>query len=115
VGLRYACPSAAANQGRPLGEHLAELTRLGSQYEKRLEVQAGTLPPTPLRRRQQLEWTDFLRLLKVLQTLLSDRGDRVELRLRKCLELARVCRQVKFDAIRGGRLGEFLGILTATL
>jgi lysine-N-methylase len=117
VGLRFACPSAAANQGRPLTEHIAELNRLGDQYEQRvaLQLQVGELPPPPLQGRRQLNWSDFLRLVKTLQTILSDRRDRVERRLRKCLELVRVCREARFDAVQGRRLDEFLEILAAAL
>src|SRR5262245_20383590 len=33
VGLRYACPSAAANRGRALPEHDADLARLAAELE----------------------------------------------------------------------------------
>jgi lysine-N-methylase len=43
------------------------------------------------------------------------RGDRVERRLRKCLALARLCRQARFDKVTEGRLTEFLQVLGSAL
>jgi lysine-N-methylase len=113
VGLRYACPSAAANLGQPVAEHAGALTRLAKEYEQQHDFQKRPAPP--LQGRQQIDWPDLLRIVKTLQTVLSQRHDRVERRLRKCLELARLCRQARFDSVRGNRLEEFLSILAGTL
>src|SRR5206468_2354425 len=42
-------------------------------------------------------------------------SDRLERRLRKCLALAELCRRAKFDKLSGGRLAEFLNVVTAGL
>jgi hypothetical protein len=49
--------------------------------------------------------------LEALQSLLKDRQDRVERRWRKCLALATLCRQARFDQVHGRRLAEFLNLL----
>jgi lysine-N-methylase len=63
----------------------------------------------------RLDWPDLLRFVQALLILLRDRKDRVERRLRKCLALAELCRQARFDKVKGGQLTEFLGLMTATL
>ena len=53
LGLRFACPSAAANAGKPLAEHLAE----AREYAAALEAESGTnaiaAPPPPLQKKQR--------------------------------------------------------------
>ena len=118
VGVRFACPSAAENKGRALAAHDSELRDFAAQLERREGVaQAGgaKVPPPPLQRRQRVEWPDLLRFAEALQKLLRNRADRVERRLRKCLALANLCRQAKFDAVQGQRLGELLNLLTGGL
>jgi lysine-N-methylase len=119
VGLRFACPSAAANKGRPLSGHDADLRDFAVLLERRENVaQSGGLeavPPPPLRAGQRLDWPDLLRFADVFTTLLRDRSDRIERRLRKCLALVALCRQADFKAIRGQRLVEFLKLVSAGL
>jgi lysine-N-methylase len=64
---------------------------------------------------QRVEWDDLERLTDALLTIVRQARDPVERRLRKCLALARLCRQARFDAIQGGRLKEFLQLVTASL
>jgi lysine-N-methylase len=111
VGLRFSCPSAAENKGRPLAERAAELgqyTRLAERYQG---FDAADVPPPPLRRGQRVDWADLARFAQAQVDLLEDRRDRVERRLRKCLALANLCRQARFDNVTGGRLVEFLKVL----
>jgi lysine-N-methylase len=116
VGVRFACPSAAENKGRALAAHDAELRDFAAQLEWREGVaqSGGTkVPPPPLQGRQRVDWPDLLRFVEALQKLLRNRADRVERRLRKCLALANLCRQAKFDAVKGQRVGELLDLLMA--
>jgi lysine-N-methylase len=121
VGLRFACPSVAANKGRPLASHEAELAGYAAEPQ-RLHLQGGgrpaeetVVPPPPLQAGQRLEWPDLLRFAQALLTLIRDRRDPLDRRIRKWLALARLCRQAKFDKVRGGRLSEFLNLLTSGL
>lgn len=66
------------------------------------------MPPPLAQPGQDLGWADVFRFVQALDAILRDRGRPVEYRLRKCLALARLCRQARFDKIRGGRLLEFL-------
>jgi lysine-N-methylase len=115
VGLRFACPSAAASKGRPLAEHQAELDRYAAELTEREGLDGAPRPAPPLQAGQRVEWPDLLRFVSFLLTLLGDRRDRVHRRLRKCLALARLCRQARFDQITGSRLTEFLQVVGAGL
>jgi lysine-N-methylase len=111
AGLRFSCPSAAENKGRALTEHATELGRDTRLIEQAQEFEGANVPPPPLQRGQTVGWPDVLRFVQALLDLLDDRRDRVERRLRKCLALANLCRQARFDAVTGGRLVDFLGVV----
>src|SRR5579885_408395 len=119
VGVRFACPSAAENKGRTLSAYDAELRGLAAQLEQREgAAQYGgpkAVPPPPLQGPQVVEWPDLLRFVEALQRVLRNRSDPMERRLRKCLALANLCRQAKFDALKGPRLVQLLDLLTAGL
>src|SRR5262249_36643504 len=122
VGLRFACPSAAANRGRRADGHLDGLkdyvgelvTREGLGKVPAAPVELGLAAP-PLQGLQRVDWPDLLRFVDTLKAIISNPRDRMERRLRKCLALARLCRQARFDGIKGGRLKEFLSVVTASL
>jgi lysine-N-methylase len=118
VGMRFACPSAAANKGRSVTEHEAALRLFAAELARRegVDLQAGDggLPP-PLQKRQRVDWPDLLRIMDALLVILRNRDDRMERRLRKCLALVGLCRQARFDQVQGGRLAEFLKIMAESL
>src|SRR5581483_2519590 len=115
VGLRYACPSAAANKGRALPEHNAALQVFAAGLAERegLKPQPdGSLTTPPLLDGQQrLDWPELLRLVDTLLALLKNRRDPMELRLRKCLTLAAEMRKAKLGTLKGTQLGELLDIM----
>jgi lysine-N-methylase len=113
VGMRYACPSATANKGRAVGEHAADLGRFGLLLERQENLEGEALPPARLRRGQSVPWPDVGSFVRAVLDLVGDRGDRLERRWRKCLHLARLCRQARFDKVSGQRLTDFLQVLTA--
>jgi lysine-N-methylase len=115
VALRFACPAAASNRGRPLGEHRADLAAYAGDLERQAGGARTEVAPPPLRRGQVVDWPDLLRFLHALLALLRDRDGRFEQRLRKCLALANVCLQARFDEVKGSRLVEFLDLVRASL
>jgi lysine-N-methylase len=119
VGLRFACPSAAANKGRPLPEHDGDLERFVAMLAEREGLEArpdGTLlPPPPLQGGQRVEWPELLRFVQALLVLLRNKRDRVERRLRKCLALAEFCRQARWDKVAGTDLIEMMEVVVAEL
>jgi lysine-N-methylase len=119
VGLRFACPSAVANRGRPLSDHDADLREFAGLLEQREGVgqQGGpeAVPPPPLQGRQRTDWPNLLRFVETLQQLLRNQNDHLERRLRKCLALANLCRAARFERVKGPRLTEFLNIVAIGL
>jgi lysine-N-methylase len=115
VGLRFACPAAAANEGRPLAEHQPELNEAVPHFEQKFGLDTGQIPPPPLQWGQAVVWADFMRFVQALQAILRDRGHRFEHRMRMCLALDHLCRRARFEKIKGGRLFEFLDLLSTAL
>jgi lysine-N-methylase len=123
VGLRYACPAAAANQGKPLKDHGEELHHFAAELEKDRgwEGAAGSRdatklpPPPPLQGGQRVDWPDLVRFVQAVLALLRDRQVPLGCRLRRCLALAKLCRQARFDQVTGERLKEFLQVISASL
>jgi lysine-N-methylase len=115
VGLRYSCPAAAASQGRPLADHVAEIRSYATELERREGMDEKTVPPPALQGRQAMDWPDLLVFTQALLTILKNRQDRIERRWRKCLVLASLCRQANFEQVRGDRLKEFLDLVSASL
>jgi lysine-N-methylase len=122
VGLRFACPSAASSRGRQAGVHLDELQgyvqelveREGLSLTPAAPQKLGLAPPA-LHGRQSVEWNDLAQFVDALLAITRNSRDRLERRLRKCLALARLCRQARFDEITGNRLKEFLNIIASSL
>ncbi len=116
VGLRFACPSAAASVGRALPEHHDDLLAFAAHLAQREKLQPqadGTLIPPPLLNgHERLDWPDTLRLVDALVAILTSRRDPIERRMRKALHLVGQMRQAKLEHIRGGRLGQLLDLLT---
>jgi lysine-N-methylase len=119
VSLRFACPSAAANKGRPLPAHDKLLEEFAARLAEREGLErrpdGSLLKPPYLHGTLRMDWPDLLCFVQALLILLRNRNDRVERRLRKCLALAQLCRRSRFDKLTGARLTEFLGLMTSTL
>lgn len=114
VGVRFACPSAAGNDGRPLPDHAADLR----EYAGLLEADAAPpkdAPPPELKPGQAVDWPDLLRFVKAITDVLADPGTPIDYRLRKVIALASLCRKSKFEKVTGPRLKEFLEVVTAAL
>ncbi len=103
VGLRFACPSAAASVGRPLAEHTANLEGMAARLAERESLRPrpdGSLSRPPLvDDGQALDWPELVSLADRFLGLLRDRRDPIELRWRKCLALADLLRLTRLDRI----------------
>ncbi len=107
VGVRFACPSALQNLGRPMREQAAE----AREYAALVEVDKktpGDLPAPPLQPGQTVPWGDLLRITAALTEILIAPGVRIERRLRHALALMELCKKSSFEKISGARLTEFL-------
>jgi lysine-N-methylase len=108
VGMRYSCPSAAANLGRPVVDVEKDLVHLSHLLEVYAGRSADSAPPPPLQAGEQLPWPDLCRVAQVLVEIVQDRSDRLERRLRKCLAVARICGKTRLDALKGGQMTKYL-------
>jgi len=118
LGLRFACPSAAEDKGRPLSEHLST----AREYAALLEAEAGPVAmarmPPPLQRKQPTTWDDLGRVIVAVSKVLADDEDTIERRWRKVLFVVGMLRASKLDggsdpkkAVVGGRLSELMHLL----
>jgi lysine-N-methylase len=108
VGMRFSCPSAATNSGRPVTEAQDDLThfsRLLEHYEGR---SADSAAAPVLQAGQEIPWPDACRIALVLVEIVQDRSTRLERRLRKCLAVARVGGKTQWENVRGEKVTKFL-------
>ena len=111
--MRFSCPSAAANRGRPVADAEKDLVNLSRLLEEHVGRSADSAAPPLLRAGQPISWPDVGRLVQVLVEIVQDRGDRLERRLRKCLAMTRICRQMELDNLQGNRLHKYLQAVRA--
>lgn len=125
VSLRYACPSATANLGRPLAEQFEELKGLAREMEDWGDEEsasgaaaAGTAaetkaerPPPPLGPGQRADWKELRHIADGLVSILRDQNDALPRRVLRCLALVRLLKQSKLEKVSGARLRELVGLL----
>jgi lysine-N-methylase len=119
LGLRLACPSAAENKGRPLGEQLGDAREYAAFFEA--TSAKGVLegaPPPPLHGTRTVPWGDVGRIAAAVSKLLADPADPFERRWRKVLFIVAMLKKATFDgggdpkkAVTGARLSEMLAVL----
>ena len=118
VGLRFACPSTAANKGRSVPQHAEALRAFADELAARAGLDKTPnrkqLPPR-LQRGQRVDWADVFRFVQTLVQIVRDPEDRFERRIRKCVALADLCRKARFEQVKGARLGELLQMLRITI
>jgi lysine-N-methylase len=118
LGLRFACPSAAEDLGKPLSEHLADAREYAAMLEAEWGTAAITRPPPNLQGSQTVTWSDLFRIIAAISKVLANEKETVERRWRKVLFLVSTLRKARFDgkgdpekAVTGGRLSELLHVL----
>jgi lysine-N-methylase len=115
VGLRYACPSAAASLGREIAEHLPNLRVFADQLTEREKVNpqpdGSLVPPPRMEGNFRLPWPDVLLIVDKLLELLRDRRVPLERRLRMTLFLVRELRQARLKELKPGQLRDVLTAL----
>lgn len=110
VGVRFACPSAAQNLGRPMREQTAD----AREYAELVEATKHTphdLPPIPLAPKQAIPWSDLVRFASYFATISANPDLPIEYKLRAIAAIAKTCRNSTFTNISGTRLKEFLDVI----
>jgi lysine-N-methylase len=105
--VRRNCPSAAADSGRPLDEHLADARRMAEEGG----LLAAPGPPPPIVRSHRGTWGDLLRVAEVLERLLCDARFPLARRVVHGLEFCRLLEMCRLEQLAGGRLAGLLEIL----
>ena len=108
VTLRRHCPSAAADNGRPLEEHLSAIRELAEKQQAGMSPPAR--PPRLLPRRRGC-WADFMRVAEVLERFLLDRRFPLVRRLAHGLKFCELFEQCRLKKFSGQRLQELLAML----
>lgn len=110
VGMRFTCPSVAANDGRPMAAHAKD----AAAYAAELEPRGGAtphLPPPPLQGGQTVPWPDLSRFVICFVGVLSKADRPMEWKLRHLLALTKQLRMLVYDKVTGPRLTELLDVL----
>lgn len=111
VGLRFSCPSAAANLGKPLTERAGELQSLAKEVVPR-DFEEG--PPPPVVAAHDGEWADFQRFVKWIDTSMSANSVPVALKLLRTLHWLNAVEKGGLDGITGESAEEILGVLNVS-
>ena len=108
VGLRFSCPSAAANRGLPLSAQAKAIRGLAALVVPK-DYHEGS--PPPIADKPGLEWPDFLRFVKWLDTTLAAEEAPVALKLLRGLHWLNAVEKGSLDQITGGGADEILEVL----
>lgn len=108
VSLRFSCPSAAANHGKPVPAQLGELRRLAGEF---VPENFREIPAPPVLDTAQLGWPDFLRFVTRLDATLAAAGTPMTLKLLRALHWLRAVEKAQFDQIAGPEADEILTAL----
>jgi lysine-N-methylase len=119
VGVRYACPSASGNLGRPVTRQATEIASFAMQLEDREGVRRRSLKPPRLAGRQRIPWDDLVRIAtRLSRDVMADTRRPLADRWRHVLQFLAVGRSSDFSRIAGPRVDEFMRLVipaTATL
>jgi lysine-N-methylase len=109
VGVRFSCPSAAANAGQPLAAQLPALRDIAA-----LMVPDGfaDFPAPAILHEAGLAWPDFIRFVSWLDKTMSAEKQPVALKLQCALHWLGAVEKAAFDQISGREADEILGALS---
>jgi lysine-N-methylase len=108
VGMRFSCPSAAANRGKPLEEQGSDIQKLAALV---VPTNYGQIPPPPVSATPGIEWPDFLRYIKWLDVCLAAPGVPIALKLIRALHCLRAAERGGLDQVSGESADEILQAL----
>ena len=107
VGVRFSCPSAAGNEGRPVADQRPDLQVLAD-----MAVGQGDWPAPPISPSQQLDWADTRRIIdRLREVLCAGEQPGLVMRLVRASFIEGMLGRATFDKVRGHRLDELLDTL----
>src|SRR5262249_20156378 len=101
------CPSAAADRGRPIAEHLAGLKRL---FAGARAPSATAIAPTIVGRTRR-SWDDFHRVSEALERMLIDKRLPLVRRLVHALRFASLLEECKWKHVASDAVAELVAVL----
>jgi lysine-N-methylase len=107
VTIRRACPSAAADLGRPVSEQLSEARELARESG----LAEHSPSPPPIKPGERRAWPATRRVLDALQRLLADERFPVVRRLVHALAFCRLLEQAQTRRLSDEQLGELCQVL----
>lgn len=110
VSVRFSCPSAVKNLGRPVREQADEIR----SYAKEL-IPANARPPKPplLRPGQVVDWPELLEVADTLEQIIAEPGTELARRLIRATTFVRLLEQAQVARLRRSDFRELLIILTS--
>ncbi|HTB85695.1 MAG TPA: YkgJ family cysteine cluster protein [Candidatus Sulfotelmatobacter sp.] len=108
VGLRFSCPSAAANKGVPMSGYAAGLAKLAKTF---LPDNCDEFPPPAVAATAGLDWPDFMRFTRWLDKSLADETLPMALKILRALQWLGTVEKSYFDQIEGDSADDILGAL----
>ena len=108
VGLRFSCPSVAANRGQPLAEQKAEIQKL-AEYVALNHFR--DIPPPAVLAGSGTEWPDLLRFVKWLDTSMAVKETPLTLKFLRTLHWLGKVEKGSFSQISGPGADEILEAL----
>ena len=119
VSMRFACPSATANRGRPLSSQIEDISGMAKEMETWGDSPQQTpllhQPPPLFDRHKQLDWADLQRLINLLIATLRDPRDLFPRRMLRCLALMRMLQTAQMTDLQGSRFQEWLQVLSPAI
>jgi lysine-N-methylase len=108
VGVRFSCPSAAANSGKPL---LAQLPALAELAKLVVPEGFAEFPAPAILYEAGLNWPDFMRFVSSLDKTMAAENQPVALKLQRALHWLTAVDKAGFEQISGREADEILGAL----
>ncbi len=108
LGLRFSCPSAAANSGKPLP---AQLPALRDLAELVVSDDFSEIPAPAVLRDGGLSWPDFMRYVGWLEKIMEPPNLTVSVKMRRALHVVNAIEKADFDHLSGREADEILGAL----
>lgn len=110
VSVRFSCPSAVKNLGRPVREQKDEIRSYAQQL---IPANARPPKPPPLRRGQVVEWPQLLDVVDALEQIIAEPGTDLARRLIRATTFVRLLEQARVARLEKSEFQELLIILTA--
>ena len=111
VSFRFSCPSVVGCKGKGIEDQRKDLQKMAKEV---VPPTVTDMPAPNITSSQQADWPDFKRFVRRLDDTMSDPGLPVAVKLMRSLYWVNIVNQSKFDSVLGGRLDEFLQIISET-